>query len=128
MIAPLEHLLRNAIVHGIETRADRKNSGKNETGELLVEIRQEGNEVVILLSDDGRGLDLARIRDRGIAAGLITPERELSDPELENLVFQTGFSTAGEVTALAGRGIGLDVVRAEASSLFLERRCGRKGS
>ena len=117
MIAPLEHLLRNAIVHGIETRADRKNSGKNETGELLVEIRQEGNEVVILLSDDGRGLDLARIRDRGIAAGLITPERELSDPELENLVFQTGFSTAGEVTALAGRGIGLDVVRAEAASL-----------
>ena len=117
MIAPLEHLLRNAIVHGIESRADRKNAGKNETGELLVEIRQEGNEVVILLSDDGRGLDLARIRERGLAAGLITPERELSDPELENLVFQTGFSTAGEVTALAGRGIGLDVVRAEAASL-----------
>jgi len=117
MGGPLEHLLRNSIVHGIESRNDRKSAGKNETGELLVEIRQEGNEVVIQLSDDGKGLDLARIRDKAAASGMLPTDRELSDAELENLIFQTGFSTAGEITELAGRGVGLDVVRAEAASL-----------
>ena len=117
MIGPLEHLLRNAIVHGIGSREERKAAGKSETGELLVEIRQEGNEVVIQLSDDGKGLDLPKIRERAVAAGLVPEDRELSDSEIENMIFQSGFSTAGEVTALAGRGVGLDVVRAEAASL-----------
>jgi len=117
MGGPLEHLLRNSIVHGIESRSDRKTAGKSETGELLVEIRQEGNEVVIQLSDDGKGLDLARIREKAASLGMIPSDREISDSELENLIFQTGFSTAGEVTELAGRGVGLDVVRAEAASL-----------
>ena len=117
MAGPLEHLLRNAVVHGIGSRDERKALGKNETGELLVEIRQEGNEVVIQIADDGRGLDHARIREKAISAGLIAADRELSDAELENLIFQSGFTTAGEVTSLAGRGVGLDVVRAEAASL-----------
>ncbi len=117
MGGPLEHLLRNAIVHGIETRDERRIAGKNETGQLLVEIRQEGNEVVIQLSDDGKGLDLARIRERALAIGLVSKDRELTNAELESMIFQPGFSTASEVTSLAGRGVGLDVVRAEAASL-----------
>lgn len=117
MVGPLEHLLRNAIVHGIESRAERKAAGKNEIGQLLVEIRQEGNEVVIQLSDDGQGLDVDRIRSRAISSGLISAENELSPAELQNLIFQSGFSTANEVTEVAGRGIGMDVVRSEATSL-----------
>ncbi|RJX33763.1 MAG: response regulator [Oxalobacter sp.] len=117
MTGPLEHLLRNAIVHGIEAREERRKSGKNETGQLLVEIRQEGNEVAIQLSDDGMGLDLARIREKAISLGLVTKDRELTTAELENMIFQPGFTTASEVTSLAGRGVGLDVVRAEAASL-----------
>lgn len=74
MSGPLEHLLRNAVVHGIGSRDERRALGKNETGELLVEIRQEGNEVVIQLSDDGRGLDLPKIREKAISVSLIDPD------------------------------------------------------
>ena len=117
MAGPFEHLLRNAIVHGIESRDARRAAGKSETGELRIEIRQEGNEVVIQFSDDGRGLDLARIRDKAQAIGLLSDEREVSDAEVTDLIFNPGFSTASEVTELAGRGIGMDVVRSEAASL-----------
>ena len=117
MAAPFEHLLRNAIVHGIESRSQRLAAGKNETGELTVEIRQEGNEVVIQFSDDGAGLDLERIRQRAEASGLVRDGAALSDAELRELIFHPGFSTAQEVTELAGRGIGMDIVRSEASGL-----------
>ncbi|HUH77346.1 MAG TPA: Hpt domain-containing protein, partial [Devosia sp.] len=117
MAGPFEHLLRNAIVHGIESREARRAAGKNETGELRVEIRQEGNEVMIQFSDDGHGLDLSRIRDKAQAIGLLDGEHEVSDAEVTDLIFNPGFSTAGEITELAGRGIGMDVVRSEAASL-----------
>ena len=117
MVGPFEHLLRNAIVHGIESRVQRRAAGKNETGELRVEIRQEGNEVVLEFSDDGCGLDLQRIRTKAQATGLLSPGRDLADAELTDLIFNPGFSTATEVTELAGRGIGMDVVRSEAGSL-----------
>lgn len=117
MAGPFEHLLRNAIVHGIEGREERLAAGKKEIGELKVEIRQEGNEVVIQFSDDGRGLDLARIRARAEAANLLEPHAPVSDAELRELVFHPGFSTAQDVTELAGRGIGMDVVRSEAAGL-----------
>jgi chemosensory pili system protein ChpA (sensor histidine kinase/response regulator) len=117
MAGPFEHLLRNAIVHGIESREERLAAGKKDIGELKVEIRQEGNEVVIQFSDDGRGLDLARIRARAEAAGLLEPHASPSDAELRELVFHPGFSTAQDVTELAGRGIGMDVVRSEAAGL-----------
>jgi len=117
MAGPFEHLLRNAIVHGIETREARRAAGKSETGELRIEIRQEGNEVAIQFSDDGQGLNLARIRAKAQAAGLLTDEREVSDAEATDLIFNPGFSTASEVTELAGRGIGMDVVRSEAAAL-----------
>lgn len=117
MAGPFEHLLRNAIVHGIESREKRRAAGKNETGELRVEIRQEGNEVVIHFSDDGQGLNLNNIRNKALSNGLLTAEDQLSDAEVTDLIFHPGFSTAEEVTELAGRGVGMDVVRSEAASL-----------
>jgi chemosensory pili system protein ChpA (sensor histidine kinase/response regulator) len=117
MTGPFEHLLRNAVAHGIESRESRRAAGKSETGELLVEIRQEGNEVVIRFTDDGQGLNTARIRDKASRLGLLTHDADLSDEEVSDLIFHPGFSTADEVTELAGRGIGMDVVRSEAAAL-----------
>jgi chemosensory pili system protein ChpA (sensor histidine kinase/response regulator) len=117
MMGPLEHLLRNAIVHGIESRDQRKEAGKNETGELLVEIRQAGNEVVLQFADDGQGLNVERIRAGAESAGLLAPGRDMSEAQLKELIFHPGFSTASEITELAGRGVGLDVVRAEVAAL-----------
>ena len=117
MIAPLEHLLRNAVGHGIESRAARLASGKAEAGEIVVEIRQEGNEIAIILSDDGAGLNFARIRERAESVGLIQAGQKATDAELAELIFMPGFTTVGEVTTLAGRGVGMDVVRAETLAL-----------
>jgi len=117
MAGPFEHLLRNAIVHGIESRERRRAAGKSETGELRVEVRQEGNEVVIDFSDDGQGLNLAGIRSKAIANGLLGADDAPSEAEVTELIFHPGFSTAEEVTELAGRGIGMDVVRSEAAAL-----------
>ncbi|MFZ6752578.1 Hpt domain-containing protein [Undibacterium sp. Dicai25W] len=117
MVGPFEHLLRNAIVHGIESRQTRRQIGKDETGELLIEVRQEGNEVVIRFNDDGQGLNLANIRQKAQSLGLLLEGETLSDAETAGMIFEPGFSTATEVTELAGRGVGMDVVRAEAATL-----------
>jgi len=117
MAGPFEHLLRNAIVHGIESRAARQAAGKSDIGELQIEVRQEGNEVVIEFSDDGQGLSLERIREKAQQTGLLDADHNISDDELTDLIFHPGFSTAAVITELAGRGIGMDVVRAEAISL-----------
>ncbi|MFZ6690633.1 Hpt domain-containing protein [Undibacterium sp. SXout20W] len=117
MVGPFEHLLRNAIVHGIESREARRQLGKDETGELLIEVRQEGNEVVIRFNDDGQGLNLNVIREKAQSSGLLLSDETVSDVETANLIFEPGFSTVSEVTELAGRGVGMDVVRSEAASL-----------
>jgi chemosensory pili system protein ChpA (sensor histidine kinase/response regulator) len=117
MAAPFEHLLRNAIVHGIEARDLRLAGGKPDTGELLVQVSQQGNEVVIDFSDDGAGLDLDRIRAKARASGLLNADALVSDPEAAELIFAPGFSTADALTELAGRGVGMDVVRSEAHTL-----------
>ncbi|NEX64463.1 hybrid sensor histidine kinase/response regulator [Noviherbaspirillum sp. 17J57-3] len=117
MTGPFEHLLRNAVAHGVESREARRAAGKSETGELLVEVRQEGNEVVIRFCDDGHGLDVARIRDKAVRLGLLGHDGDASDEDVRDLIFHPGFSTAEEVTELAGRGIGMDVVRSEAAAL-----------
>ncbi len=117
MAAPFEHLLRNAIVHGIEPRAARTEAGKPETGELLVQVSQVGNEVVLQFSDDGAGLDLERIRAKARALGLIAQDAEITDEQAAELIFAPGFSTADALTELAGRGVGMDVVRSEAQAL-----------
>ncbi|MCA1858012.1 Hpt domain-containing protein [Massilia oculi] len=117
MAAPFEHLLRNAIVHGIEPRAARLDAGKAETGEILVQVSQHGNEVAIVFSDDGAGLDLDRIRAKARATGLLGPDQAMSDQQAAELIFEPGFSTADALTELAGRGVGMDVVRSEAQAL-----------
>jgi chemosensory pili system protein ChpA (sensor histidine kinase/response regulator) len=117
MAAPFEHLLRNAIVHGIEPRSARVDAGKAETGEILVQVSQHGNEVAIVFSDDGAGLDLDRIRAKARETGLIGPGEAVSDMEAAELIFEPGFSTADALTELAGRGVGMDVVRSEAQAL-----------
>jgi chemosensory pili system protein ChpA (sensor histidine kinase/response regulator) len=117
MAAPFEHLLRNAIVHGIEQRAARVAAGKPETGEILVGVSQQGNEVAIRFADDGAGLDLPRIRAKAAGAGLVAEGETVSDQDAAELVFEPGFSTADTLTELAGRGVGMDVVRSEARAL-----------
>ena len=116
MAGPFEHLIRNAIVHGLEVPAERRAAGKNEVGELTLDVRQEGNEIIVIINDDGGGLHLDRIQARAVERQLITPDQILSDRELMELIFQPGFTTATEVTELAGRGVGMDVVRAELAS------------
>ncbi|MCD6672213.1 MAG: Hpt domain-containing protein [Burkholderiaceae bacterium] len=117
MVAPIEHLLRNAVAHGVEASDERLAGGKAETGEIRVEVRQEGNEVVLLFADDGRGLDYAKILARAREIGLVEPDAQPSERELSEMIFAPGFSTASEVTELAGRGVGADVVLSEVQSL-----------
>ncbi|QDD66130.1 chemotaxis protein CheA [Herbaspirillum seropedicae] len=116
LMGPLEHLLRNAAVHGIESAEQRLAEGKPAVGRLTVQATHEGNEAVIRVSDDGRGLDLEAIRQKALelgAAGLA----EASQARLADLIFQPGLSTSPQVSALAGRGIGMDVVRSEVAAL-----------
>jgi chemosensory pili system protein ChpA (sensor histidine kinase/response regulator) len=117
MAGSFEHLVRNAIVHGIEMPAVRRAAGKNEIGELAVEVRQQGNEIVVSFADDGAGLDYARIRAHATAQGLLAADAQASERELAELIFAPGFTTASEVSELAGRGVGMDVVRTEAAAL-----------
>jgi chemosensory pili system protein ChpA (sensor histidine kinase/response regulator) len=117
MTAPFEHLLRNAMVHGLEDDQRRAQSGKNPIGEICLSLRQESNEVVFDLSDDGAGLNLAAIREKGVAKGLLGANESVSEEQLAELIFTTGLSTASEITEIAGRGIGMDVVRSEIAAL-----------
>jgi chemosensory pili system protein ChpA (sensor histidine kinase/response regulator) len=112
-----EHLLRNCVTHGIELPAERERAGKDASGQITVTVHQEGNEISVDFRDDGAGLNLARIRERGVALGLITADAQPSEAELANLIFMPGFSTADSVTELAGRGIGMDVVRNDVNAL-----------
>ncbi|HSS71187.1 MAG TPA: response regulator [Casimicrobiaceae bacterium] len=117
LVGPLEHLLRNALDHGIEARAERIKAGKPETGEIALNVRQQGNEIAIEISDDGAGLDFARIRDQARASGMIGMEGEPTEARLMECIFEPGFSTAAKVTQLSGRGVGMDVVRTDIAAL-----------
>ena len=117
MAGPIEHILRNSVAHGIEERSKRAASGKPDIGELTIEVSQDGNEVIMRFLDDGQGLDYPRIEARARERGLIAPDHQPSERELAQMIFAPGFSTAKQVTALAGRGVGMDVVRAEVAGL-----------
>ena len=117
MTPAFEHLLRNCVVHGIETPETRVAAGKPPSGTITVDLRHEGNDVSVEFRDDGAGLDLQRIREKALAQGIVQADTEISDAEAANLIFMPGFSTASEVTGLAGRGIGMDVVRSEVNAL-----------
>jgi chemosensory pili system protein ChpA (sensor histidine kinase/response regulator) len=115
--APLEHLLRNAVAHGLETRDTRLAAGKTEIGEVSLTLAQEGNEIILTMADDGSGLNFDRIRARGIEAGLLAADEAVDEGRLIKLIFTPGFSTAAEVNQIAGRGIGMDVVKTEIGEL-----------
>ncbi|MGB4115360.1 MAG: Hpt domain-containing protein [Polaromonas sp.] len=117
MTPAFEHLLRNCVAHGIESPAVRSAAGKDAAGLITVELRQEGNDVSVEFRDDGAGLDLKRIREKAISSGLITADQQIDDNEAANLIFMPGFTTAAQVTELAGRGIGMDVVRSEVNGV-----------
>jgi chemosensory pili system protein ChpA (sensor histidine kinase/response regulator) len=117
MTAAFEHLLRNCVTHGIEAPEVRSAAGKDATGSIVVSLTHEGNEVGVEFRDDGAGLDLGRIRSKGQAMGLLDPNAAHSDAELANLIFTPGFSTAETVTELAGRGVGMDVVRSDVNAM-----------
>jgi chemosensory pili system protein ChpA (sensor histidine kinase/response regulator) len=117
MVGPLEHLLRNAAVHGIEQADQRRAAGKEIPGRLTLEVRQEGQQIMIRLSDDGQGLNLARIHEKAVHLGLVGADQRLSNAELSSLIFQPGFSTSTDVTMIAGRGVGMNAVSNDVASL-----------
>ncbi len=112
-----EHMLRNSVAHGVESAAQRVAAGKAPVGTITITVNQESNDVSVAFSDDGGGLHLDKIRAKAIANGVLAADAELSESEAANLIFTPGFSTADQVTELAGRGIGMDVVRSEVNSL-----------
>lgn len=114
---PLVHLVRNSCDHGLELPADRRALGKPEAGRITLSAQQAGGEVIITITDDGRGIDRQRVRAKAEANGLIQPGEPLSDQELLQLIFQPGFSTAAKVTNLSGRGVGMDVVKKSVEDL-----------
>ena len=117
MNAVLEHLLRNCVTHGIEPPEQRQGAGKDPTGSIVITLEQEGNEVSVEVRDDGAGLDLPRIRRRAVEMGLIAEGTRLDEHELANLIFAPGLSTVEVLTEVAGRGVGMDVVKSEVQAL-----------
>jgi len=117
MLPPFEHMLRNAVVHGIETPEERVARGKSDTGRIRLELKREGAEVMVRLTDDGGGMNLRAIRDKGVALGLVAAAQALSDEDAMQLILEPGFSTAGLITQQAGRGVGMDVVATEIKRL-----------
>ena len=128
MLPPFEHMLRNAVVHGIEKPEERIKRGKPDTGHIMLELHREGAEVMVRLTDDGGGMNLKAIRDKALALGLISPGNTLSDEDAMQLILEPGFSTAGAITQQAGRGVGMDVVATEikrlGGALHMETKAG----
>jgi chemosensory pili system protein ChpA (sensor histidine kinase/response regulator) len=131
MVPPLEHMLRNAVVHGIETAERRTALGKPDVGRISISLERDGAEVVIVVADDGSGINVRLIREKAISLGLTDPQAKLTDEEAVQLILEPGFSTAGHVTQAAGRGVGMDVVATEVKKLggglFIDTTLG-KGS
>jgi chemosensory pili system protein ChpA (sensor histidine kinase/response regulator) len=131
MVAPLEHMLRNSVVHGIEAPDRRAFLGKPDVGRISISLERDGAEIVIVVADDGAGINVKLIREKAVALGLIDAHAKLTDEEAVQLILEPGFSTAGHVTQAAGRGVGMDVVATEVKKLggglFIDSTFG-KGS
>jgi chemosensory pili system protein ChpA (sensor histidine kinase/response regulator) len=117
LVAPIEHILRNAIAHGLEDPEARAAAGKSESGQLALHIEREGSEMVLTLSDDGKGIDVDKIRDKALSLNLIDADNIPSEEDLIQLILTSGFSTAESISQVAGRGVGMDVVNNEIRSL-----------
>ncbi|MEZ5500581.1 MAG: Hpt domain-containing protein [Steroidobacteraceae bacterium] len=128
MLPPFEHILRNAVVHGIELPEQRRARGKPETGRIAVALRREGAEVIVDIVDDGAGIDLGAVREKAQRMGMVRAGQQLSDGDAIQLILEPGFSTASTVTQHAGRGVGMDVVATElkklGGSLQVESKAG----
>ncbi|MBL7251156.1 Hpt domain-containing protein [Alloalcanivorax marinus] len=129
VVAPLEHMLRNAVDHGIELPERRREAGKEEGGHISLELAREGGEVVLTLADDGRGIDTEAVRRKAIERGLMNEDAQLPDHEIQQFIFHAGFSTASQVTQVSGRGVGMDVVASEikqlGGSVLIDSRPGK---
>ena len=117
MLPPLEHMIRNSIDHGIESSAERRELGKPEAGVISVGLVREGGDILLQLSDDGRGLNVEAIRLRAIELGLMVEDSDLDHQEVIQFIFQSGFSTSKKVTHISGRGVGMDVVNSQVREL-----------
>lgn len=117
LVSPIEHMLRNALDHGIELPEQRMELGKPEQGQLSLSISHEGAELVVTVQDDGRGLDVAKIRQKAEQLGLIQAGLPYSDQEILQFIFHPGFSTAEKLTQISGRGVGLDIVQSEIKAI-----------
>jgi chemosensory pili system protein ChpA (sensor histidine kinase/response regulator) len=117
MVPPLEHMLRNAVDHGIEPPTLRRGFGKPETGSITIKLAREGGDVVIEITDDGAGIDAETVRAKAIERGLMAADAVLTDEEVTQFILAPGFSTARKVTQISGRGVGLDVVHSEVKQL-----------
>ena len=117
VIPPIEHMLRNAIAHGIETPSQRRQQGKPATGVINLSFMREGSDIVIQVSDDGAGINLEAIQKKAIEKGLLKPGSKVAKDVLLNMIMESGFSTAEQVTQVAGRGVGMDVVNTEIKQL-----------
>jgi len=117
LLDPIMHSVRNSIDHGIEPAEVRRAAGKPEEGTVLLKATNEGNMIVIEIGDDGGGIDVEAVKAKAVERGLISPNKLLTDVEAFNLIFEPGFSTAKQITAISGRGVGLDVVRRQIDDL-----------
>lgn len=117
LLDPLIHMVRNSIDHGVESPEDRVTAGKSEAGQVRLKASNEGNMILIEIVDDGKGIDVDSVRQKAIERGVIHPNKQLSDVEAFNLIFEPGFSTAKKITDVSGRGVGLDVVRKQIEKL-----------
>jgi chemosensory pili system protein ChpA (sensor histidine kinase/response regulator) len=129
MVAPLEHMLRNAVIHGIEPPERRSALGKPDVGRISVSLTRDGAEVIVVVTDDGSGVNVKLIREKAISLGMVDRHAKLTDEEAMQLILEPGFSTAGRLTQAAGRGVGMDVVATEVKKLggglFIESTPGR---
>src|SRR5690606_37073026 len=116
---PIVHLLRNAVDHGIESPEVREHKGKPGAGRLGLEIEQRGNEIIVRVRDDGKGIDTNALKQKALNNGILTAQEAdaMSEDDLRSLIFHPGLTTAAEITAISGRGIGMDIVRDRVESL-----------
>ncbi|UCE79688.1 MAG: chemotaxis protein CheA [Nitrospiraceae bacterium] len=117
IVDPLMHIIRNAIDHGIETPDERKKKGKEESGTIILKAYQKGNHVIVEIGDDGKGIDVERVRNKAIEKKLIDDDVELDKKEIIDFIFMPGFSTKQKVSEVSGRGVGMDVVKEKLSEL-----------
>lgn len=117
LVTPLEHMLRNAIDHGLESREERIRLGKAESGKIELTISHQSTDILVSFTDDGKGIDVEKIRSHAHLKGLIGTEQQLSDSDILQLIFHPGFTTAAALTQISGRGVGLDIVQSEIKAL-----------